>query len=80
MGDWPDVKLPEPVKPGASLWIYYNEGNINNRKIHVRAIVDERQVVFRWWSPGRRRWVYKIEDVYYFYTLGKDGFLLEKSP
>lgn len=66
------------VIPGLSYQIYYSDGNINNKKIHVRAIVDEDRVVYRSWSK-RKGWVYSVESLYYFELLKNDGHLRTKK-
>jgi hypothetical protein len=43
--------------------------------IHIRAIVDEDQIVYREWWPRHRRWEYKVEWVYAFYIAWKEGQL-----
>ena len=40
---------------------------------HIRAIVDDDQVVYRVWRSGR--WRYHIEWMYGFYLAWKDGML-----
>lgn len=54
------------LRPGNSLRLDYGPGNINNKTIHIRAIVDGWQIVYCWWVPRRRRWKYEIESVYWF--------------
>jgi hypothetical protein len=40
---------------------------------HIRAIVDDEQVVLRYWA--KRRWVYTIETMTYLEICYKDGRL-----
>lgn len=54
------------IKAGSKIKLFYNENNINNRIIYIRAIVDDDNVVFKVWSKGKRRWNYFIEDISYF--------------
>ena len=35
-------------------------------RIHVRAIVDENQIVFRVWNKNVGQWIYEIVDQYWF--------------
>jgi len=44
------------------------EGNLNNKRIHIRAILDG-QVVYRHWSKRKQNWYYAIEGLYYFSLL-----------
>ena len=60
------INIPEDLTVGKSFKIHYGEGNINNRVIHIRAIVDDDKVVFRWWSKGRQSWIYEVEHLEYF--------------
>lgn len=55
----------DQIKPGMQLKVCYDEKNINNRLMHIRAIVDERQFVFCVWSP-RKGWIYMVESNFYF--------------
>lgn len=68
------------LEPGTSWHLHWNEGNPNNRFIHIRAIVDDMQVVSRYWSYHSRQWVYEIDSLYWYYLLDSEGTLLaEKS-
>jgi hypothetical protein len=67
-----DYKLPEYVKVGATLRWYWNENNSNNKTVHIRAIVDGDQIVYRWWSR-RKGWQYKVEWGYWFWLLESEG-------
>lgn len=46
---------------GRSYWEWFNEANSNNRKYHIRAIVDGDQFVVRSWSV-KRGWIYQVLD------------------
>jgi hypothetical protein len=61
------------LKQGEKYRIFYSEGNHNNKTVHIRAIVDNSQVVFKWWSRSKQRWIYKVEDMYYFKSLSRSG-------
>lgn len=69
------IKLIQPQK---SLNIFYNENNINNRRIHIRAIVDEYQIVYRVWSKRYKSWRYRVESIEYFYMLFENNHLIQK--
>ena len=69
------MELRELIKPGNSIQIYFNENNPNNRLIHIRAIVDERYVVFRTWSKHKQDWMYEIHPIIHFEVLQKENCL-----
>lgn len=52
--------------------VFYNEGNVNNKLLHIRGIVDGQYIV-RWWSRRRQRWMYKVEHPIYFEVGFKSG-------
>lgn len=54
------------IEVGDTLRFFYQEGNPNNRTVHVRAIVDDDYIVIRQWSRRRQRWIYTVEDRLYF--------------
>jgi hypothetical protein len=61
------------LQPGQKVRFDYGEPSPNNRVCHIRAIIDEEYIAFRVWSKTRRRWLYYIDDVYFFqgaYALG----------
>jgi hypothetical protein len=72
--DVDEYALPDWVKPGVSFRVFYGEGNVNNKKLHIRAVVDDDYVVLRKWSKSKQRWFYLVEDCYYFY-FNKDQFI-----
>lgn len=43
---------------------YYGKGNRNNKLIHIRAVVDEEYIVYRYWRNVR--WNYRMEDPTFF--------------
>lgn len=74
-------KLPDYVRPGATLRWFWGEGHPNNKVVHIRAIVDDEQVVYRWWS-ARKGWVYQIESAYWFWLLDEKGHatVVKRAP
>ncbi len=64
-------EIEELIKPGNKVRVFYNNGNINNEIRHIRAIVDNDQVVYRVWNKHKRRWVYYVEWVVKFQILYK---------
>jgi hypothetical protein len=74
---YPD-NFSELIEPGKSVRIFYNKNSINNELRHIRAIVDDSQVVYRVWSKRWQDWRYctvHIEDLFYLF---KNGVLKEK--
>lgn len=43
------------------------------KRLHVRAIVDDQQVVVRRWSRGKQSWIYEVEDRYYYELAYREG-------
>ena len=65
--------LPDWVKPGISF--HYST---DQKKYHVRAIVDE-QAVLRWWGKTKQRWHYSVEPVEWFAVRDGDKFQIDKT-
>jgi hypothetical protein len=65
----------EMLKPGATLRLDYGPESIVNRTIHVRAIVDDIQVVYRHWQGPVKGWCYTIESRYSLFFLWRYGVL-----
>lgn len=55
------------IQLGAKFRVYWGAGNVNNELRHIRAVVDDSQVVYRVWSKHRRDWQYQIDDMYAFW-------------
>lgn len=64
--------LEQITAPGVSLKIDYGPNNINNETIHIRAVVDEKFVVFRRWNKRKQQWNYAVEHMLYFQMLLQD--------
>lgn len=58
--------MTDAVRVGDTIRFFYGKDNRNNRTIHIRAIVDDDQIVFRWWSRKKQTWIYQVEDAIYF--------------
>ena len=65
------------IMPGAKLRIDYGEGNLNNKLIHIRAILDDHYIVYRYWLKHKKRWDYVVEWDYWFFLLVKDGNIVK---
>lgn len=64
-----NTDLDNLLQVDKALRVNYGEGNSNNETRHIRAIVDDDQIVYRVWSRSKRRWIYHIENRYAFYLL-----------
>ena len=51
--------------------VYYNLGNLNNKRIEVRAIIDNEVVVYRILRTNN----YRMENLHYFKMLYEGGNL-----
>ncbi len=67
------ARIPEDIKLGAKLRLFYGAGHPSNRLIHIVAIVDGDQVVSKSWSRRRQSWVYQVEPLYAFELRAKPG-------
>ncbi len=59
------MTLTEWVQPGVSFSLFYQRGNPNNMRYHVRGIVDG-QVVVRYWRKTKGWWHYEVLDPTWF--------------
>jgi len=66
------------IIPGHSYNLFFGNGNLNNKKIHIRAVIDKDQYVFRFWSKYKQRWIYEIRHRYFFELLNRDGKIKER--
>ena len=69
--------LRNKLRPGTSWHLFWGEGNPNNRLIHIRAVVDDMQVVSRYWNRHEQRWVYEVDSLYWYYLLDSEGRIEE---
>ena len=60
-------ELSELLRPGVSFSVYFNANNVNNKRVHIRALVDDEYVVYRYWRT--QEWVYKVDHWYWFKLL-----------
>lgn len=67
-------KLKALIKPGRAVRVDYGEGHRANSLLHIRAIVDDEQVVYRRWSK-KLGWVYGVKEWYWFELLYETGRL-----
>lgn len=73
-------KLLSWLNPGNIIWLHYSDGNSNNKRMHIRAVVDDDYIVYRVWSKRNNDWAYHVEWVYNFAHWYLDGHIhLEKE-
>ena len=70
-----ELGVRQLLQKGRKLKIYWGEKNMNNKTIHIRAIVDDDIVVYKFWLKRKKYWTYKTDNFYYFGLLYKDGIL-----
>jgi len=70
-----NTDLMAALVPGARLRLDYGAGNPSNELRHIRAIVDDKYVVYKVWRPGHRRWEYQVAHVYAFHLAWEGGDL-----
>lgn len=63
------------MEVGKKYRIFWNKDNPNNETIHVRAIVDEDQIVYKQWYSSKQRWMYHVRDILWFDMLKKEGII-----
>lgn len=61
------------IKTGEKWKIDFSKGNLNNKTIHIRAIVDEEYIVYKHWLKRKKRWDYAIERYYFFKLIYEQG-------
>lgn len=66
------------IQPGRAVRVNYGPGHRANGLLHIRAIVDEDQVVYRRWNK-RLGWIYRVEEWYWFELLYETGRLKAKG-
>ena len=57
------------LKPGDRFKLFFNKGNPNNFTLEIRAIVDEKQIVY---MVARR---YRLDSTHLFEMYEKNGYL-----
>lgn len=68
------MSTEQTIEVGRCYCVDYGPGNVNNKTIHVLAIV-EGQYVVKWWSRGKRSCMYDVESPYSLGGLMRDGYL-----
>lgn len=59
------IKISQ-IKKDIKLSLDYGVDNPNNKTLHIRSIIDDDYVVFKWWSRTKQRWIYQVEHKMYF--------------
>jgi hypothetical protein len=77
-------KFAELLKPGYAYRLFIDDGNPDNKTVHVRAVVDDR-VVYAVWSQPKQTWRYRVDrlrlwmdwhNLGWLTAVGKTGKLL----
>lgn len=63
------------LRPSRDVRLHFGPNHRSNQLLHIRAIVDESQVVYWTWSPGRQQRCYAVESVWFFIGLHRSGSL-----
>ena len=71
--------IKKTVVPGNKIKLNYGKGNINNKTMHIRAIVDETEIVFCVWSRRYKRFSYRIDSIIGFESMADYLSLSGKS-
>lgn len=75
-------QVVEMLQPGKKIKVRFrNHGPTHPDHIifHIRDIVDEYYIVYKFWSREKKRWIYEIKYIYYFELLFKDGEITESK-
>jgi len=72
------MNLPDWVKPGIQIGLFYGMNNPNNAIYHVRGIVDDQAVVMQW-MKRKQYWHYSTLDSNDFKYKG-DNMYRRKAP
>jgi hypothetical protein len=62
-------------KIGQQYNFFWNDGNPNNKILHLRGIVDSDVYVFCYWRKSKKYWNYKIESAGFLSMLIKDKII-----
>lgn len=71
--EYPD-ELLDMLQPGKSVRVFYKPNHRKNQKRHILAVIEDEQIVYKFWLVSRG-WIYRIEWIYAFLLLYKDGNL-----
>jgi len=52
----------DQLKPGMRVSLFFGENNVNNKTVHIRAIVDDEVFVICQWSSRKGCYQYSCED------------------
>lgn len=63
------------IAPGKSFRI--DGGEYRDLKLHIRAIVDDSQIVFRYWNRYKQCWRYEVKSTFYFELLIQHDMIKE---
>lgn len=63
------------LKIGYQYNFFWNDGNPNNRIMHLRGIVDSDVYIFCQWRKSKKYWSYKVESAGFLEMLIKEGII-----
>lgn len=67
--------MPKKIAPWQTWKLFFSPGNLNNKTIHIRALIDEEWIVYRKWSKRKQRWLYFIEHIYLLEMYIENGYM-----
>ena len=63
------------IKVGTKLKLFFNKDNVNNKLMHIQAIVDDDYIVYKYYNKSKG-WKYVIEHRFWFES--HKNFLTER--
>ena len=70
-------KTMSSIIPGKKYRLFYNEGNRNNKLMHIITIVDDEYFVWKEWWRKKQRWLYHVEHFWSFFYYLEDDKMAE---
>lgn len=71
------LQLSKHLKPGKVIRLFFGKSHLANRTMHVRAIVDKKVVLYKYWANGK--WKYDMVTVSVLEEANKEGNLRNGS-
>lgn len=69
------AELTDMLQPGNRVRIYCGKNSPQNKLCHIRAIVDDDYIVYKYWMKHKQRWEYKVVWTYWFQLRFESGNL-----
>lgn len=67
------------IQPGQSVRTMFDD-KTSYELLHIRAIVDDTWIVVRTWGKHKKRWLYRVESLFYLWLYFKDKRLNQVRP